>query len=172
MFRNKTNKVLYIARHAKSAWDNPGVPDHDRPLMEKGINKTKLVAGFLSEKNVKPDLIISSSALRARQTAELIAEEIGYPEQEIKIESKIYGADEDDLFDILFSLPNDINSVMLVGHNPTFTYFANYFLTDELDWMPTSTVVGIEFKTDKWEKIANAKKKVKFVVTPKMLKVR
>ena len=170
MFRSKTNKVLYIARHAKSAWDDPGVSDHDRDLMEKGVRRTKLVAGYLLEKGVKPDLIISSSAVRARKTAGLIAEGIGYPEPDIKIESKIYGADEDDLFDILFALPDDVNSVMLVGHNPTFTYFANYFLKDELDWMPTSTVVGIEFKTGKWEKIANAKKIVKFVVTPKMLR--
>jgi phosphohistidine phosphatase len=170
MFRNKSNKVLYIARHAKSSWDDPGVSDHDRDLMEKGIGRTKLVAGYLSEKGVKPDLIISSSALRARKTAGIIAAELGYPDKDIQIESKIYGADEDDLFEILFSLPDDVNSVMLVGHNPTFTYFANYFLKEELEWMPTSSVVGIEFKTGKWEKIANAKKSVKFVVTPKMLR--
>ncbi len=169
MFRNKANKVLYIARHAKSAWDDPGVSDHDRPLMEKGVKKTKLVAGFLLEKNAKPDLIISSSAVRARETARIIAGGLGYAESEIKIESNIYNADEEDLFDILFAIPNNINSVMLVGHNPTFTHFANYFLKNKLEWMPTSTVAGIEFKTDKWEKIANAKKNVKFVITPKML---
>jgi len=170
MFRNKEKKMLFIVRHAKSSWDNPDVSDHDRPLMEKGIEKTRLIAGFLLKNSVKPDLLISSSALRARETARIIAGKIGYPESEIKIENSIYGAGIEDIFDILFAIPDSFNSVMLVGHNPTFTYFVNYFLKDKLDWMPTSAVVSIEFKTDKWEYIANVRKRVKFVVTPKMLK--
>ena len=170
MFRNKSNKILYIVRHAKSAWDEPDLSDHDRPLLEKGVKKTKFVAGFLVEKGVKPDIIISSSAVRAHETARLLASELGYPDSEIKIESRIYSADEDDLFDILFALPDNVNSVMLVGHNPTFTYFANYFLKEEIEWMPTSSVVAIEFKTGKWEEIATAKKTTQFVITPRMLK--
>ncbi len=170
MFRNKPKKILYLMRHAKSAWDNPEVSDHDRTLMEKGIKKTELIAGYLIKKNVKPDLIISSSAIRASETARIIAAKLGYPESEIKYEDNLYEASEDDVFDTVFTVPDTIKSVMLVGHNPTFTNFANYFLKNEIDWMPTSAVVAIEFKTGKWDKITDAKNNKKFYVYPSLLK--
>ncbi|HQQ12358.1 MAG TPA: histidine phosphatase family protein, partial [Bacteroidales bacterium] len=66
-------KTLYIVRHAKSSWDFPEVSDHDRPLLEKGKKRTRKIIDFLQKKKVKPDLIISSSALRARETAGYLA---------------------------------------------------------------------------------------------------
>lgn len=163
-------KTLYIVRHAKSSWDYPELPDYERPLLEKGKKRTKLVAGYLEENNIWIDRIISSHAVRAFETAKIIAAEISYPEDEIRIFEDIYFGDVDKLFDHLFKLPEEIQSVMLVGHNPTFTYFANSFLKKEIEWLPTSGIVCIEFKTDKWEKLHNAKKTVKFVITPGMLK--
>ncbi|MCD4789560.1 MAG: phosphohistidine phosphatase SixA [Bacteroidales bacterium] len=162
-------KTLYIVRHAKSSWDYPELSDHERPLLEKGKKRTKLVAGYLQENNIRIDRIISSHAVRAFETSKIIAAEISYPEDEIRIFEDIYFGDVDKLFDHLFKLPEEIQSVMLVGHNPTFTYFANSFLKKEIEWLPTSGIVCIEFKTDKWEKLHNAKKTVKFVITPKMM---
>lgn len=163
-------KTLYIVRHAKSSWDQPGLSDHERPILKKGINRTKLVSDYLVENNIKVDLLISSHAVRARQTASIIAEGIKYPEESIQISPAIYHGDMDSLFNQLFELPNEVNSVMLFGHNPTFTSFANYFLPKQLDWLPTSAVVCIEFETDKWENFINARKRAKFVITPRLLK--
>ena len=163
-------KTLCIVRHAKSSWDHPGLADHERPILEKGKNRTKLVCNYLVENNHNVDLIISSHAVRARQTASIIADALNYPDGNIQISPTIYHGDIDNIFNQLFELPDDVTSVMLFGHNPTFTTLANYFLRKEIEWLPTSGIVCIEFNTDKWENFINARKKVKFVITPRLLK--
>jgi len=149
-------KTLYIVRHAKSSWDHAGLADHERPLLEKGEKRTKLICDYLLEKDIKVDLILSSHAVRAFETAKIIANALNYPEDNIQISEDIYHSNIDILLSHLFETSDDINSVMMFGHNPTFTYFANYFLKDKLDWLPTSGVVCVEFKTDQWEKILDA----------------
>ena len=166
----KKVKTIYIVRHAKSSWDDFELSDHDRPLLPVGVKKTKKVISFLVDKKVKPDLIIASSAVRAYETAKLVAEGIGYEVGQIVKSKALYHAGVDEIYNELFSVDNDINSVMLFGHNPTLTYFANVFINREIDNLPTSGVVSVEFKTDSWETIANAKFKVNFVVFPRMIK--
>ncbi len=163
-------KLLYIARHAKSSWDFSGISDHERPLIGKGIKRTKLIGNYLLQNNAKPDLIISSFAVRAYETAALIAESLSYPKENIQVENNLYHSNVDILFDHIYGLSNSVNSVMMVGHNPTFTEFSNYFLKDEIDWLPTSAVVCVSFDTDKWGDIHLAKKRVKFVISPKLLR--
>lgn len=163
-------KTLYIVRHAKSSWDHSGLADHERPILEKGKKRTRIVGDFLVENNYTIDLMISSHAVRARETASIIADALNYPEDNIQIATTIYHGSIDNIFNELFELPNDINSVMLFGHNPTFTTLANYFLPKSIDWLPTSAIVCIEFDTDKWGNFINAQKKAKFVVTPRILK--
>lgn len=161
-------KTLYIVRHAKSSWEY-NVPDDERPLLQKGIKRTNKIAAYLQKKNIKPDLIISSHAVRALDTAKIIAEAIGYPEEKISVSSQVYHGGTDQLYDELFKLPDDIQSVMLFGHNPTFTSFANHFLNKKIEWLPTSAVVSIAFKTDTWVKIPMCKWSTKFVITPREL---
>lgn len=163
-------KTLYIVRHAKSSWEEPGLPDHDRPLIAAGIKKTKLIIDFLQKKHVMPDLMISSSATRAKETAFIIAEGLGYPQEQIIIDQKIYHASTDSIFSELYALPDNVSSVMIFGHNPTLTYFVNQFLSPTIINLPTSGVVAIEFATDKWTEIDAAKYRNRFTVFPKMLK--
>ena len=163
-------KTLLIVRHAKSSWDFPELPDYERPLIETGIARTRKVIHYLQEKEIKPELIICSYAVRAKATALLIAEGLNYPVDKISIEEKIYSGNEDDVFDLIFGVPNTIEQLLIVGHNPTFTNMANNFLENPLEWLPTSGVVCIEFKTDKWENIFKAKKTTKFVISPKMVR--
>jgi phosphohistidine phosphatase len=169
-FFQKFMKTLYIVRHAKSSWDEPGLTDHDRPLNTTGIKKTKLVIEYLQNKNVMPDLIISSSARRAKDTAFQIADGIGYPPSEIVIDKNMYHASADTIFNELFALPDDIQSVMIFGHNPTLTYFVNQFLEPPIVNLPTTGVVAVEFATNKWTEIGSAKYRNRFTVFPKMLK--
>ena len=162
-------KTLYIVRHGKSAWGDPDLKDHDRILLPKGIKKTGKIANFLLGKKIKPELLISSSAKRAVETAVILAKKLNYPEENIKTESNIYYQGTDFLFDLLHALPDEISSVMLVGHNPTFSNFANKFLDKRIDDLPTTGTVSVSFETDRWEDILLAAKKTNFVVVPKML---
>ena len=164
-------KTLLILRHGKSAWDNPLVKDHDRILLQEGIERTNKVAKFLVGKNIKPDLIVSSSAIRAFETAKIIAQNLEYPEINIRVESDIYYQGIDYLMELLYELSNDFNSVILIGHNPTFTHFANKFLDKSIDGLPTTGTVSISFNTDKWEDIDHAAKNTNFVIAPKMLSI-
>ncbi len=163
-------KTLYIVRHAKSSWEFPALPDFDRPLLEKGKKRTKRIIDYLLKQQVRLDLVISSSALRARETADYIARGIGYNPEDIKLDPSLYHADNELLFDQFLDLNDEIQSLMLVGHNPTLTNFVNNWLKPPIDWLPTSGVVCIEFETDRWEKIREASSYVKFVVFPKLIK--
>lgn len=163
-------KTLYIVRHAKSSWDDPTLSDHDRPLMQKGIVKTQKINQFLKQNIKCPDLLLSSTAVRAKATADLIAEAFQYPSVKIKTSGLLYHADDEEVYDEIYGISNKINSVMIFGHNPGLTYFVNQFLRPTIENLPTSGVVSIEFITDKWEEISQAKFHVNFVMFPKMLK--
>lgn len=161
-------KTLYIVRHAKSSWDFPDLKDAERPLIEKGINKTKKMLLELIEKNVVVDVIVSSHAKRAHETAKLIAKGINYPVEKIEISQHIYQVNRDDIFNILFSQNDSIDSLMIVGHNPTLTQFANLFLEEKIELLPTSGIVSISFETDKWIEVIKAKHKTNFIIFPKL----
>ena len=162
-------KTLYLVRHAKSSWNYPDLRDDERPLLEKGIKRTKKVANFLLEQNVRVDCIKSSPAVRALETARIIAHALDFPLEEIQVEKQIYHANANSMYDQFYDLSDNISSVMMVGHNPTFTSFANYFLENKLDWLPTSGIVSISFETDAWNEIMSAARKTNFVVFPKMI---
>ncbi len=163
-------KTIYIVRHAKSSWEDLSLDDHDRPLSKTGIRKTERIVKYLRKKEIKPELFVSSSAVRAKETAFQIAEGLEYPIEKVKIDKAIYHASSETIFSTLFGLPDEIDSVMVFGHNPTMTYFVNNFLDPEIDNLPTTGVVSVGFKTHKWEKIAEAKFQINFVVFPRMLK--
>ncbi len=165
-------KTLYIARHAKSSWDDLRVSDHDRGLLPVGKKRTKKVARWLKEHNIFPDRIISSTAVRAYKTACLLAQGIGFPEEKTEKEAAFYNADTEDVFAVLYGLPDTANKVMVVGHNPGFTDLVNLFLdwVHQIDNLPTSGVAAIRFETDKWEEIDLAEHQVEFLITPKMVK--
>ncbi len=165
-------KTLYIVRHAKSSWDQAGLADHQRPLLEKGKKRTKLITDYLLENNIKADLIISSHAVRALETARMIGNALNYPVDEIQISTNIYHGDIDNLFDLFYDLSDDIESIMIVGHNPTITTFANYFLDEKIEWLSTSGVVCVEFNANKWDNVMDSEKEIKFMITPKLIKAR
>lgn len=163
-------KTLYLIRHAKSSWDEPGLPDIERPVIENGVRKTKRIIAFLNEKGILADLILSSPATRAFQTAVMIAEGTGYPVDRIRVERKIYEEYYDRILDLIYATPNEVNSLMVFGHNPTITHLANLFLNPGIDALPTTGVACISFDTNAWEKIPSVEPRREFIVTPKMLK--
>jgi phosphohistidine phosphatase len=162
-------KTLYIVRHAKSSWDFPELPDIERPIIEKGIYNTKKITKELTEKNITVDMMICSHAKRACETARLVATGLNYPVEKIEVNQHIYQVDRDEIFNIIFSQNDALESLMIVGHNPTFTQFANLFLTEKIDLLPTSGVISFQFETEKWIEVIKAKCKTNFILFPKML---
>lgn len=162
-------KTLYLVRHAKSSWENLSIADYERPLLEKGIKRSKKVGACLQEKGVTPQLILSSHAQRAWDTARILATALNYPEKDIIIENQLYFSGAEALENIVYGLPDDKDHVMMVGHNPDMTRFANLFLEDKIDYMSTSSVVCVLFHTQRWQDIMLAEREIPFVVFPKSL---
>lgn len=163
-------KTLYVVRHAKSSWEDISLSDHDRPLLPIGIKKTGSIVRYLVENGVKPELLVSSTAERAYQTARIIAEGLGYPAEKILQSTELYHASPRNILHELMALPDDVDSVMIFGHNPAFTYFINDYMEDTIDNLPTSGVACIRFDTEHWENLAESDHQLVFLITPKMLK--
>lgn len=159
-------KTLYLIRHGKSSWENMSFQDYERPLLEKGKKRTRKIAGFLSEKKAVPDLIISSHAERAYDTAIIIAKKLGYEKDKIIIDQNLYFCGSQAMENILFGIDDQVNDVMLVGHNPDMTNFANIFLEQKIDYLPTSGVVCVRFHTNRWTDIFSVKREIPYVVRP------
>lgn len=143
--------------------------DYERPLLDKGIKRTQAIAGFLLKKKVSPDLIVSSHAVRALETAKIIASKLKYPAEKIVINENLYFSGPEAMENILFGLDDELQHIMLVGHNPDMTNFANVFLTQKIDYLPTSGVVCVQFKTLHWSEVFMARRDIPFVITPKTL---
>ena len=165
-----TTKTLYLARHAKSSWADPDLSDFERPLKKRGEKDAPMMGKILASKGVKPELIISSPAKRAITTAYILAEEIKYPKENIVTKEDIYAAATSDLLEIIEQLDDSLKSVMLVGHNPSFTNLANYLTDDRFDNIPTCGVVAIGFDIARWDKIDKNSGKVIFFEYPKKYK--
>lgn len=166
-------KTLYIVRHGKSSWADLGVSDHDRELLPEGVRRTKKIARWLlKNKKSVPELIISSTAVRARQTARILAEAFSFPEETIVYEANFYHADPEQVLSKLYTLSDEYQTVMIVGHNMTFNDLANEFLDwhHQIENLPTSGVVAIKIDTDKWVSLSAAKSELDFLLFPKMLK--
>lgn len=162
-------KTLYLVRHAKSAWDNPLIQDEKRPLMDEGIARAGRIIAYLKAKQVLPDLMVSSQTIRTRETAKLFAAGLGYPVDKIKIERTIYDDFFDKILEMICSTTNEINSLMVFGHNPSMTQITNMFIHPGIDLMPTAGVSCMTFDTDDWAEMRFSDVTDSFIVVPRML---
>jgi len=142
-------KTLCIVRHAKSTRDDPDLPDRERPLAERGIRDVARMGKRLAKRGVAPDLILSSPALRALDTARAIAKALDYRRRDILVNERLYACEADDLLDVVRALDERHDYVMLVGHNPELTEFAHR-LASAIEHLPTCAVAEFAFATDAW----------------------
>lgn len=146
---------LLLVRHAKSSWDDPSLPDRDRPLAERGRRDLGAMGGRLAARGVKPDLVLASPALRARTTAQGVAKMLGCKRNEVVVDEQLYGCGADDLLDVIHALDNRVRCVMLVGHNPALSELARR-LSGEVCDLPTCAVADFRFDAKSWPDIGNA----------------
>ncbi|MFK7816036.1 MAG: histidine phosphatase family protein [Gammaproteobacteria bacterium] len=145
---------LTLVRHAKSNWNNDDLQDFDRPLNDRGLRVAPEMGQRLARKSYNVEAIISSPALRAMTTAQIIAEEIGFKVDQISLNEDIYEANLDVLVNIVNQFSESFNSVMLVGHNPGFTMLTNYLSNAKIDNMPTCSIAQIKFTSNAWSTIS------------------
>ncbi len=144
-------KTLTLLRHAKSSWNNPGLGDHERPLNPRGERDAPEMARRINEAGIRPSLIVSSPATRAWNTAKFLAKEISYPNEFLQRDNKLYGASLDTLIRYLASQDSGFNSILMVGHNPGLTDFANYLVPDVTNNLPTAGVLSVQIDSDDWD---------------------
>jgi phosphohistidine phosphatase len=146
-------RTLLILRHAKSSWKDDSLPDHDRPLNKRGLKDAPRMGQLLRREDLLPDLILCSSAKRARVTAELVAEESGY-EGELRLKDDLYAFDAEAYLEALSELEDKYNCVMLVGHNPAMEELLEA-LTGGFERMPTAALALLELPIEHWSELEN-----------------
>ncbi len=146
-------KTLYLVRHAKSSWDYPELADIDRPLNSRGERNAPEMGKRLRSKGIKPDLLLSSPANRALTTAHEIARAIGYPIEAVQSSRDIYHAGEAELLRIVQKQDDALSSLMVFGHNPGFTWFANSLAGENMLNIPTAGIVAIKFDCASWRDV-------------------
>ena len=162
-------KTLFIIRHAKSSWDASNVDDFDRPLNERGKTDAPRMGKRFKEKDIHPDLMVSSPAKRALSTAKKIAKVLKYPKDNIKADRRLYHADEETILTVVRELKDNRNVVMVFGHNPGLTEFVNSLMdgSQDIDNIPTCGVVAFQFSIERWTDVDWGKGKMLFFDYPK-----
>jgi phosphohistidine phosphatase len=161
-------KRLTLLRHAKSSWADDRLADQDRPLSKRGFADAPVMAERLVARGLKPELILSSPAERARQTAEFVASAFRPSSPAIRQDPAIYLATPGELLRVLAAVSDQINELVLVGHNPGMTELANLMLPDlALTNLPTAGAVAIDCDTDSWREIDAAGFSLRFYDYPK-----
>jgi len=158
-------KTLFLLRHAKSSWDEPGLTDFDRPLNERGRRTAPFMGELMAAKGFLPSVILSSPAVRAKQTA-ILVKDAGHLDAVIRFEPRIYEATPNDLHEVVSGIDDTYASAMLVGHNPGMEGFLR-FLTGQLEPMPTAALALIELETNSWSAIHDASGELKTIFRPK-----
>lgn len=146
-------KKIYLVRHAKSSWKDPLLDDVERPLNNRGKRDAPFMGNILKQLEILPDKVLTSPAKRAKKTAKMICREISYPSAEIRTSRILYEHSIDEVLELIQKTDDDINSIMLVGHNPTLTSLNNYLSDIRIDNIPTCGIVFLEFKTDVWKDV-------------------
>lgn len=143
-------KTLTLVRHAKSSWRDSNLSDKKRPLNKRGERDAPVMGKRIQENGIRPSLIVSSPATRAWSTAKIIAKEISYPPEFLQREDDLYLASVDEILDVIAEQDNGFNHLMVVGHNPGLTDFANFLSPGLTQNLPTAGVVSVQIDRDDW----------------------
>jgi phosphohistidine phosphatase len=144
-------KTLFLMRHAKSSWKDDSLADHERPLKKRGKKDIKLISKVMKKNDLKPDLIVTSSAVRAKETAELLAEAIKY-KGKLVVSDDLYMGEPENYMKVLTDIKEKYNSVLIVGHNPGLEAYLQ-IIDGEIEALPTAGLGYLMLAVDEWEDI-------------------
>lgn len=157
-------KSIVLIRHAKSSWDQD-VSDLNRPLSMRGFSDANLISKEFKTFDYQLDAIYSSPATRAATTCAVFMENLNMPKSLLLIEKELYDFGGNQVRQFIKSLDNNLNKIMLFGHNHAFTSLANSFGDTYIDNLPTSGLVMIDFDVDQWQEASQGT--TKMILTPK-----
>ena len=163
-------KQLLLIRHAKSSWDHPELADMDRPLNKRGKRDAPFMGRRLMKKGLVPDLILSSPAKRACKTAKRIASALEFSKKNIRTVPVIYWGPVEEILEEIHTLPDNVGTVYLVGHNPDISELIGYFLGKSFLSVPTSGMAMLEFKSQTWGDLRWGSGALLYYEYPKMFK--
>jgi phosphohistidine phosphatase len=164
-------KQLLICRHAKSSWKDTSLADFDRPLNKRGKRDAPRMGKMLASNKIEPDLIVSSPAKRARQTATILAKELEFPKKKLSYMEAIYEASPEVLIDCIRSFDDRFDQAIIVGHNSGFTILANLLGNLQIPNVPTCGIVALDFAVRSWKEVKKKEGELLFFYYPKMLPV-
>jgi phosphohistidine phosphatase len=141
-------KYLVLMRHAKSSWKDTTLLDHQRPLNKRGKRDAARMGRYIGEQGLFLDAMLCSTAVRARTTAEIFLQEFPF-EGEVQYLDDLYHADPETILSLLANLPDEFNTVMVIGHNPDFDSFLET-VCGESEHMPTACIAYIRFPIGCW----------------------
>ncbi len=154
-------KRLVLLRHAKSSWSEDGLPDSERPLSGRGERDAPRMGARLRDRDIRPDLVLSSHALRARRTAALIARTLDYPEDGLRLDARLYLATPLEILAVVAEQADAVDCLLVVGHNPGLTELTNLLLPDlDLANLPTAGTVVVDCATGRWAEIRDAQREL------------
>ncbi len=160
-------KSLFIVRHAKSSWKNLEISDLDRPLNARGYRNAYEMAKRLKDKQIKPDLVYTSPAIRALHTAVIFIRYLNFDFNILHLKDEIYEACSSEIIDLIAKTDTSINKLMIFGHNPDFTDLANDLAGENIYNIPTCGIVAIDFDFETWSSILDTKGKMQYYDFPK-----
>jgi len=162
-------KTLLIMRHAKSDYPPDVSSDFERPLNARGLGDLPRVGALLRQYGPLPEYILSSSAVRARQTATGIAEHLDLPTDHLTFDEALYLAPADVLQRMLHALPEDLKTALLIAHNPGLEQLV-YVLSGARIALPTAGLVALELYADSWRQLAPRESRLLYFVVPRLIK--
>jgi phosphohistidine phosphatase len=145
-------KSLFLLRHAKATNGGVLIPDQDRPLSESGVKDAKKLGNYLLKKSFHFDFILSSPAIRAITTAQIVANKLGYKQQHLTVEKRLYEADVEVMLKLISSVPKKVDTLMIVGHNPGISSLAST-LTGKPISMSTCALIELTLETKVWDQV-------------------
>lgn len=143
-------RTLFLVRHAKSSWDDPDLADVARPLTRRGRRDAATMARRVAKRPDRPELIVTSPALRARRTAQAMAAEFGLAAESLAVDERLYDASAADLFDVIRTLDDRYARVMLVGHHPGITDIVMALANAKIEKVPTCGIAEVRLGIRSW----------------------
>lgn len=162
-------RELILIRHTKSRWSDLSLSDFDRPIKKDRTDDAKRMAAKLKELKLKPDLIVCSPALRTKQTVEFFCKKLDYALKDVSFDKRIYETTEQELLQVIRETDKEVRTLVVVGHNPAFTHFANTFSPVTINEVPTTGVVWLEFESNDWEIYKTTPRRLLYFLTPKTI---
>lgn len=145
-------KRITLVRHAKSSWEFD-VIDHERPLNSRGLNDADLVSKSLKSNNIKIESVLSSDSVRTKSTLDFFIKNLKIDNEIVMFSHKLYDFSGENLIEVIKSVDDSINNLMLFGHNHAITHFVNSYGNSYIDNVPTCGVVFIEFDIENWKNL-------------------